>query len=66
MNINVKYPIGHYGLEVQAPKERYWTKVYKRLQDNEREVKGMSFTSHVESLKQECLDIFKGVESDIK
>ena len=33
------YPISHYGLEVMAQEERNGTKMYKRLQDVERQLK---------------------------
>ena len=35
--------------------------MYKRLQESEREVKGMSFNSNVESLMWEHLNIFEGM-----
>ena len=35
--------------------------MYKRLQESKREVKEVRFDSHIDSLKQEYLVIFKGV-----
>ena len=58
-----QYPIGHYELEVKAPGEGYGTKMYKMLQDSEREIKEIGFDSNDESLKQEYPDIFEGVKS---
>ena len=34
-----QYPISHYEVEDKAPKERYGTKMYKKLHDSEREIK---------------------------
>ena len=53
------HPIGHYALEVKAPEERYGTKMYKKLQNGEREVKEISFDLISKCLKQDYLDIFK-------
>ena len=39
--------------------------MYKKLQDSEREMKEISFDSKAESLKQDYLDIFEGVRSDV-
>ena len=39
--------------------------MYEKLQEGEREVKEMSFSSKVESLKWEYLDIFEEVKSDV-
>ena len=36
-----QYPIGHYELEVKVPEDRYVTKMHKKLQDSEREIKEM-------------------------
>ena len=40
-------------------------KMCKRLQESEREVKGMSFGSNIDNLNQKYLDIFEGVKSDV-
>ena len=49
--------IGHYRLEIKASEERYHTKMYKRLQDGEREVMEISCDSNFEILKKDYLDI---------
>ena len=60
-----QYQIEHYELEVKVPEEWYGTVMYKRLQDSERDVKEVSYNSNSESLKQEYLHIFEGVNSGI-
>ena len=60
-----QHPIGHYGLKVRVPEERFGTKMYKKLQDGVREVKQISFDPNSERLKQDYLDVFAGVKSDI-
>ena len=39
--------------------------MYKKLQNDERVIKEISFDSNTESLKQHCLDIFEGVKPDV-
>ena len=39
--------------------------MYERLQDSEREIKELSFDSNTQSLKQDYLDTFEGLKSDI-
>ena len=39
--------------------------MYKRLQNGEREIKEISFDSNTESLKQDYLNIFGGITSDV-
>ena len=60
-----QYTIGHYKLDVKTTEERYGTRMHKRLQNSEREIMKVNYDSNVESLKQEFLDIFKGVKSDV-
>ena len=60
-----QYPTGHYELEIKGLEERYGTKMYNKLQDSEREIKEISFDIHTESLKQDYLDMFEGVKSDV-
>ena len=36
-----QYHIGHYALEVTVPEVRYGTKMYKKLQDSEKEIKAI-------------------------
>ena len=45
-----QYPIVDYNLGVKAPEDRYETKMYKRLQESEREVKEVRFHSNIDSL----------------
>ena len=37
----------------------------KKLQDSEREIKEISFDSNTESLKQDYLDMFECIKSDV-
>ena len=60
-----QHPIGHYGLEVKASEDRYDTKMYKKLQNGERQVKEISLDPNSLRLKQDYLDIFEGVRSDV-
>ena len=58
-------PYCSYGLEVKVPEERHHTKMYKKLQDEERVVKEIHFICNSGRLKQDFLDTFKGVKSDV-
>ena len=60
-----QYTTGHYELDVQAPEEMYGTKMYRKLHDSKREIKEISFNSNTKSLKQDYLDIFEGLTSNI-
>ena len=60
-----QYSIIHYKLEVKAPGERCGTKLFKTLQDVERQIKKISFDLNTESLKQDYLDTFEGIKSDV-
>ena len=39
--------------------------MHKKLQDNKRETKEISFYSNSEHLKQDYLDMFEGFKSDV-
>ena len=39
--------------------------MYEKLQDSKRKIKEISFDSNTESLKQDFVDIFEGIESDV-
>ena len=51
-----QHPTGHYALEVKAPRKRYDTKMYTRLQVAERDVREMDFNPHPEKLRQDYVD----------
>ena len=52
-------------MELKASKERYNTKMYKRLQSVERDVKDIDFNHDPERLRLDYLDVFEGVKSVI-
>ena len=44
-----QHPIGHYGLGIKAPEQRYTNKMYKRSQDGVSEVKEISLMQITET-----------------
>ena len=62
----IQYPIGYYELEVKAPVEKSGTKMYKKSYRIVKEgSKEISFESNIEHLKQDYLDTFQGINSDV-
>ena len=60
-----QYPMEHYAFEVKAPADRYDTKMYKRLQVAERDIKEIHFNPHPERLRLANLDALEGFKSEI-
>ena len=56
-----QHPIGNYELEFKAQEERYGIK-YRMVKEMPKEI---SFDSYHEKLKQDYLDILKGVKSGV-
>ena len=57
-----QYNIGHYELG-KTPVKRYGTKLHDKLENDERNIKEISFVKNTESFKQNYLDIFEGLKS---
>ena len=68
---NVKYMqyiqhlTGHHALGVKAAEKRYGTRMYKRLQIIERDVREIDFNPDPDRLRMDYLDVFEGIKSPI-
>ena len=60
-----QHSIRHYTLEAKALEDWYGTKMYKRLQEEERDAKEIDFNLEPERLRQNYMDVLEGVKLEI-